>query len=688
MPDKRLQLLSDIGKSAYQSWLDQGNEGTEADFIAAMKGATFTPDVSSGGVLTWTNNGGLENPAPISIKGPKGDGSGVDGLVVVDGKLYLTAKGEITDFPGVTLPAGGGGGGSSSDAITLTNLLESNMLTVAYGSSADIKFSYASEEDAGNGTAYIYVGSVLKATKTIVTGENTIDIGQYLNEGTNAVKITCSDMYSNSRSLAYTIEVVALKITSTFDDAFRHTGDIAYKYTPYGAVEKTVHFIIDGTEVATNVTSESGKQITQTFSALTHGTHSLKVYITATVDGVDIKSDELVYDFMCIEEDNTTALISSTYNVKNVTQGDLVSIPFIVYDPVNTTAEVTLTIKQGDTVYSTGTRTVDRTKQTWSTRDYPAGETTFEITYGSAKKSHIITVAKSNINVSVVTNDLELQLLSANRSNEDTDKETWSYGDVTTTFSNVSWVDTGWVADQNGDTALRLFGHARAEIAFKPFATDARQYGRTIELDFAIRDVNNRDAVVISCMDAGVGFEVTADRAALYSEQKVIDCRYKDEERIKVAFTIEAQSAYRMMSVYLNGVLSGVLQYPTNDNFQQAVPVNISIGSDDCSIDFYGIRAYSTALTQDDIKTNFIADTPDIVEKTAIYSDNDIYDTYGALSYDKILPKIPVMVITGDLPGTKGDKKDVTVQFIDPVNTSLSFYDTAVIDIQGTSSQW
>lgn len=36
-------------------------------------GATFTPSVSAAGVLSWTNNGGLTNPPPISIKGPKGD---------------------------------------------------------------------------------------------------------------------------------------------------------------------------------------------------------------------------------------------------------------------------------------------------------------------------------------------------------------------------------------------------------------------------------------------------------------------------------------------------------------------------------------------------------------------------------------------------------------------------------------
>ena len=36
-------------------------------------GVTFTPSVSAAGVLSWTNNGGLTNPSPVNIKGPKGD---------------------------------------------------------------------------------------------------------------------------------------------------------------------------------------------------------------------------------------------------------------------------------------------------------------------------------------------------------------------------------------------------------------------------------------------------------------------------------------------------------------------------------------------------------------------------------------------------------------------------------------
>lgn len=53
-----------------------------------MNGATFTPAVSKDGVLSWTNNNGLPNPEPVSIKGPPGDaGTGED-----SGEVYSTEE--------------------------------------------------------------------------------------------------------------------------------------------------------------------------------------------------------------------------------------------------------------------------------------------------------------------------------------------------------------------------------------------------------------------------------------------------------------------------------------------------------------------------------------------------------------------------------------------------------------------
>lgn len=72
MANKQYKLtlsLSDGNKiDAGTILVPQGDRGE-----TGSKGATFTPSVSEAGVLSWTNNGGLTNPTPVNIKGPKGD---------------------------------------------------------------------------------------------------------------------------------------------------------------------------------------------------------------------------------------------------------------------------------------------------------------------------------------------------------------------------------------------------------------------------------------------------------------------------------------------------------------------------------------------------------------------------------------------------------------------------------------
>ncbi len=78
---------------------EKGDKGDKGD-----PGTTFTPSVSESGELSWTNDGGLTNLAPVNIKGPKGDpgpegpsGSGAD--LKVDDTLTLT-----DEILGVALP--------------------------------------------------------------------------------------------------------------------------------------------------------------------------------------------------------------------------------------------------------------------------------------------------------------------------------------------------------------------------------------------------------------------------------------------------------------------------------------------------------------------------------------------------------------------------------------------------------
>lgn len=51
--------------------LAQGPQGEPG--AKGANGTTFTPFVSSDGVISWTNNGGEQNPQSVNIKGPRGE---------------------------------------------------------------------------------------------------------------------------------------------------------------------------------------------------------------------------------------------------------------------------------------------------------------------------------------------------------------------------------------------------------------------------------------------------------------------------------------------------------------------------------------------------------------------------------------------------------------------------------------
>lgn len=68
-------LIGDLGSlntAAKNTLVAAINEIVSMGGTAGGNGTTFTPHLSADGVLSWTNNGGLPNPQPVSIKGPQG----------------------------------------------------------------------------------------------------------------------------------------------------------------------------------------------------------------------------------------------------------------------------------------------------------------------------------------------------------------------------------------------------------------------------------------------------------------------------------------------------------------------------------------------------------------------------------------------------------------------------------------
>lgn len=634
------------------------------------------------------------------------NGDAVDGLLYEDNLLYLTADGVIVSDP-VEIKGGSGGGGGTSDSsvkVKIKNDTGVSAISAATGSPVVLKFTFTSIEDeipTGDYTCSISVNGKVVRTITLSQTAQSIDVAEYLDAGANNVRVTCTDIYGNARSLAYTCTVIDLSLVSSFNSSIPFEDDITFKYIPMGDIEKVVYFFIDGKEIAHQPITSSGRQTTQIIPLQSHGSHKLEVYATAVLNDQTIKSNTLVYDVMCIEAGRDEPLISSAYTVKETQQGNILSIPYVVYDPLKTEAEIELIITQivngVETHYDTTPLTVDRTQHYWNVRRYPTGTVKFTIAYATekypdTKVSHIVLVEASDLSVEPITDSLALHLSAVGRSNDEKNPAVWTYGDVTTTFRDFNWETNGWVEDDEKDTCLRLNGDARIDIGYKLFGRDFREMGKTIELEFAIRDVNDRDAVVIDCTDGDVSLQVTADTATLSGSGAKVNCTYRENERVRVGFTVGiGTNGTRFVCTYIDGILSNITQYPTTGNFEQKTKRNISIGSGLCGIDLYTIRVYDNELAPNEMVQNYIADATIPSVKQELFEENDIYDSNGRVSYEKIKSRIPVITFVGAMPTYKGDKKKNSVRMIfeHPEHPELNFDEILKeIDVQGTSSQF
>lgn len=557
----------------------------------------------------------------------------IDDGYVEDGSLYLTSNGEVVAGPFTGFGGGGGtGSGGSGNNATLIVQNATGWLskTVALGAACNLTLNWSSLEDnleTGAGVLTVKVNNAVKLTRDIDQGSVEFDISPYLSAGSNAVKINIADVYGNSKTINYSVKCVSVSLTSTFDAAATYSESINFVFTPTGSVAKTMHFVLDGKEIGTMNVTVSGRQQTYVIPRQTHGAHILRAWFTCEIDGEEIESNELYYEIICIRDGNSTPIIASNYTKKTAEQYELLAIPYRVYDPANITASVSL--------YADGTSisnlTVDRTEQTWSYRPTDIGALQLKIVCGSTEKYFDIDITESSIDVEAETQDLSLYLSSYGHSNSSDDKDVWSYGNISAEFKNFGWVSDGWQLDEDNNTVLRVTGDARVEIPVQIFAQDFRSTGKTIEIEFASRDVLDYNAMILSSVSEGRGIEITAQRADMTSEQSTIGTQYKEDEHVRLTFVTEKRSGNRLILIYLNGIISGIKQYPDDDDFSQGSPVGLSIGSNDCTIDIYNIRVYDNDLTRYQVLDNWIADTQNIEDRLARYERNLVYDDYGAV---------------------------------------------------------
>lgn len=541
---------------------------------------------------------------------------------------------------------GGGGGGTSStlkiEYVTKTPLV------VTVDDKAEITYIFSGTDSGGDavleGIATWKIGNRIIATGTAVNGENTFDITEYLTLGSQKVTLSIIDDAGSLVTKSWTVQKIDVRLESGFNDRTNYPiGMISFDYTPYGAVSKTVHFILDGKEIGTVTTTSSGIPMGYNIPAQTHGAHLLEVYMTADVNNNTIESNHILKDIMCIDPANKTPVIGTIFQDFTARQYDSTNIEFTVYDPNTETPTVEIAVDE--TIVSTPTLTESTASYTFKT-DVP-GIHIITITCGETVKILKATITKLDIDIEPVTAGLVFDFNPVGRSNNDADR-IWSDGDITMRVSdNFDWINGGYQLDENGDQYFCIKAGTSAEINYKLFADDAKKNGKEVKLIFKSTNVRTADANFLRCMhnttdSDHIGIEMNAHEACIYGQAGKLQLPYSEEDIIEFEFNISKNTeAIPMVMGYEDGVSTRNMVYDDSFGFTQIDPQTIHLGSDGCDLHVYRMKVYNVSLTDKGILNNFIADARSAEEMIARYDRNQIYDENSQLDPDVFAEKCP-----------------------------------------------
>lgn len=506
-------------------------------------------------------------------------------------------------------------------------------------------------------------------------------IDEYLLDGTNTISVKIEGLSTMASSQAvFTYSMFDLRYEPSFGYNKVQTGNtIEIPYIVECAEVKFLEFYLDGELVETTPVVSPRQESSQyiNIASLDVGQHSLqtRAYIQAAA-GSKFYSEFFFYNFakagqsdpallMGIKLPASTEVSEGKYLKLSTTQFESVTFDWSVYDYLTRTLNVTFQL--GDNVITTvQVSTVETDLQTFTFRPMLAGDGQELKIY--SKDSHgqtifeyglSLDVAESSSGIKETTDGMTLKLSAMGRRNTASDRDKWEYTNVMgdtykTTFNGFAWnSQQGWNEESE---ALILSDGACIEIDLKPMFEDWAERGGTLEMDFETFDSEDDNAPVMIIRDSGeegaASIKITATDMSFETRDKInISTRYKDNDRIKVAFIGNKNATTgdgNLIYIVVNGVLERAALYAANDSMfsNQTIKIGNPDGKVKCRL--HSIRAYNRAITVDEAFNNFVVDSDDVQR---VYEENNILrDGTSDIDFEKIANKIPVMIFTGDMP--------------------------------------
>lgn len=708
---------------------DNGNLGlpdinTEIDETLTPTG---TNPVQGGAIYQAINN--IEAGVSLELNSVEENGEVVAysiSLLDKDGEVMSTTE---------TFSGGGGGGETAGTKVVLTKITTNP--TVKLGDTVNLSYTYDHIETSSNSSTGLQGASTI----TIVRGANTttlpttnisagstqtLNITDYVGVGTNTVKVRVvvdTGDTTQVSTISWNVTVVSLSLSSSFNVAtIINQGDtVSIPYSLSGSGNKVLRMYLDGvdTEDRTITASTSSGSFAINTTGKSHGSHSVQLVVDLTLDnGTVIKSNSIYFDIGIRVSGNLTPVVSTRFDYSdgtiiaagarpyiNTKQYDSFTLVYAAYNPSEVPATVSI-ISDGTTL---STLKVSFVRTEFSYRYLSAGTKVCSINVGSTVYTYNTVVSITDLDIEEPTDNMTLYLSAMGRSNSDVNMETWTYGGVSTTFTNFKWGGDGWLND-----ALRFTGTARATINYKPLQAPTQNVTNAFVFSIRIKVSNVTDdtSEVVSCIDSnGTGFKITTQEASMVARgNSSVAMKFATDTIYNIAFVSYPTSSFdssedqvinsNMLHLYIDGVLSGSIQRGSGESIYQATPQNITLGSADATLDVYSMRAYSAELNDNQMLDLYMIDLGDADELVEKYNNNNILDDNGIIAVDSLNDDIPYIIITGKqdngvetflqaaVNNNKDPKYDVTsMLFVNKSAPEKNFYlSGGCIRLQGTSS--
>lgn len=587
----------------------------------------------------------------------------------------------------------GGGGAVSTTTMTFERVTPTPAVFLK-SDKAEVVFNFTAVDADGEDVDCTYSlkreGQIV-AQGNLLKGENRLDLTEYATIGSQKFTLNMIDPSGQIVPKSWTVQIVDVRLESDFKDSRTYVAGntVNFTYKPYGAVSKTVHFILDGEEIGTTVTSASGTQQSYVVPAHEHGAHLFECYITATINGVEVETDHIYKDIIWFDESAETPVIGCIYRYDyygkvDAKQYNTTNMPYYVFDPKTSTPVVTHS-EDGEVV---STQTLEGSEGNWAYKTDVIGEHNLEIACRDVVVPIVMNIAELGIDVAPVTANLAFDFNPVGYSNNDEDR-LWTDVNTGVTMSvsdNFDWSNGGYQLDEEGNQYFCVKAGTTATINYNLFANDlVMEDGAEFKFVFKTTNVGDPNAKFLTCKsgtDIPVGIEMSVHSANMYagSADKFLNIPYSEDDKIEFDYNInplgDGDDAESYIMTYEDGCPYRPLDYTSSNRLYQQDPVPIVIGSTDCDVHIYRMKAYSAYLSDSEVLDNFIADAPNAEEMIARYDRNQIYDENGHLDPDKLAvacPHLKIIKITcPQFTIDKDDKvDDTTIQCVhaggDPV---------------------